>query len=294
MDRDSGPFSDAWHAHRRHLIDIAYRLLGSISEAEDIAQEAYVRLLRADIDAIDDVRGWLVVVTTRLCLDQLRSARVRREAYVGPWLPEPVAQAAEGGADPAAIVTLDESVRMALLIVLERLTPAERVVFVLHDVFDYSFGQLAPMVDRSPAACRQLASRARRRISMETAASRNTVDPVEMRRVAERFVAAIAGGELQPLLEVLDPQVVGWVDTGGAAITLTQPTVGRDQVAGRALNFFGPATGRTMVIAEVNGEPGIIVIRGGRPMAVLVLAACDGLITAIYSIADEAKLGHVR
>jgi RNA polymerase sigma-70 factor (ECF subfamily) len=182
---------------------------------------------------------------------------------------------------------------MALLIVLERLTPAERVVFVLHDVFDYSFEQLAPMVARSPAACRQLASRARRRINVETAAARNTVDPTEMRRVAERFVAAVAGGELQPLLEVLDPQVVGWVDLGGAPLPLSQPTVGRDQVAKRAMSFFGAATGRTLVIAEVNGEPGIIAMRGGRPTAVLVLAARDGLITAIYSIADEAKLGHV-
>jgi RNA polymerase sigma-70 factor, ECF subfamily len=182
---------------------------------------------------------------------------------------------------------------MALLIVLERLSPAERVVFVLHDVFDYSFAQLAPMVDRSPAACRQLASRARRRISVESAAPKNTVDPLEMRRVAERFVAAIAGGELQPLLEVLDPQVVGWVDTGGTAAAKPQPTVGRDQVAARAIRFFRPATGATLVLAAVNGEPGIIVTRHGRPTAVIVLAVRDGLITAIYSIADEGKLGHV-
>jgi hypothetical protein len=133
---------------------------------------------------------------------------------------------------------------MALLIVLERLSPAERVVSVL-DVFDYSFAQLAPMVDRSPAACRQLASRARRRISIESAAPKNTVDPLEMRRVAERFVAAIVGGELQQLLEVLDPQVVGWVDTGGTAAAQPQPTVGRDQVAARAIRFFRPATGAT-------------------------------------------------
>ena len=206
MDPEKGAFSKAWHQHRGYLINIAYRLVGSVSEAEDMAQEAYARLLRADLNDADDVRGWLVVVVTRLCLDQLRSERTRHETNAGPWLPEPLVQLSGPSNDPADIVTLDESVRMALLIVLERMTPAERVVFVLHDVFDYSFEEVAPMVDRTPAACRQLASRARRRISADTAVPRMTVDPLEMRRVADRFCAAITGGELQPLLEVLDPR----------------------------------------------------------------------------------------
>src|SRR5438270_12898911 len=131
--------SEAWADHHGFLLDVAYRLLGSYNEAEDTVQEAFTRLLRTDLDPIEDVRAWLVVVVSRLCLDQLRSARVRREAYVGPWFPEPLIHSDDGLADPADIVTLDESVRMALLIGLERMSPAERVVFVLHDVFDYPF-----------------------------------------------------------------------------------------------------------------------------------------------------------
>src|SRR3989454_8314149 len=156
--------TQAWSDHHGFLLDVAYRLLGSYSEAEDTVQEAFTRLLRADRAPIEDVRAWLVVVVSRLCLDQLRSARVRREAYVGPWFPEPLIHSDDALSDPADIVTLDESVRMALLIVLERMSPAERVVFVLHDVFDFPFEKIAPLVKRSPAACRQLASRARRNI----------------------------------------------------------------------------------------------------------------------------------
>src|SRR3981081_510841 len=178
MDRENGPFAEAWR-HKGYLINVAYRLLGSVSEAEDVVQEAFARLLRAKVDASGDRRGWLVVVVTRLCLDQLRSARARHEIHPGPSFPEPLAHVAGSGADPAEIVTLDESVRMALLIVLERLTPAERVVFVLHDVFQYSFEEVAPMVDRTPAACRQLASRARRRIRAEDASHRATVATLE-------------------------------------------------------------------------------------------------------------------
>ena len=294
MDPEQGPFTDAWQQHRGNLVNIAYRLLGSVSEAEDIVQEAYARLLRADVDAIDEVRGWLVVVVTRLCLDQLRSARVRREANVGPWFPEPMAQVSGSSSDPADIVTMDESVRMALLIVLERLTPAERVVFVLHDVFEFSFEEVAPMVERTPAACRQLGSRARRRITGEKAQLHMNVDPLEMRRVAERFVAAVAGGELQPLLEVLDPQVVGWVDLGGVAANVPQPSQGRDEVVEGVMRFFRPGRGVSLVVAEVNGAPGIVALRGRRPMAVIVLASRNGLVTGIYAIADEAKLSRVR
>src|SRR5258708_9709661 len=158
-----GLVGDAWRDHRRHVVDVAYRLLGSVTEAEDMVQEAFARLVRADQQSIDDVRGWLVVVVTRLCLDLLRSARVRRETYVGPWFPEPVAHAASEAPDPADIVTLDESVRMALLIVLERLPPAHRAVFLLPRAFEDAFARTAPRASHTPAACRQLASRARRR-----------------------------------------------------------------------------------------------------------------------------------
>jgi len=150
------------------------------------------------------------------------------------------------------------------------------------------------LVDRTAAACRQLASRARRRIRAETASPRTTVDPMEMRRVAERFSAAVSGGQLEPLLELLDPEVVGWVDLGQIDAALPQPTQGRDQVAKQAIRFFRPDRGISLLVAEVNGEPGIIATRAGRPMAVIVLAARDGLVTAIYAIADPAKLTRVR
>ena len=279
--------SVAFEQHRRHLMDIAYRLVGSVSEAEDMVQEAFSRLMRADLDQIDDLGGWLVVVVSRICLDHLKSARSRREVTVGQWMPEPLVDAG-GVVDPAEIVTLDESVRMALLMVLERLTPAERVVFVLHEVFEYSFEEIAPMVDRSAAACRQLASRARRHVRAESGPPR-AVDPGEMRRVAERFVEACAGGELEPLLEVLDPAVVGWADIGDRAPGLIQPNVGRDSVAARTMDFFGVRSG-----TRLHGEAGVLAVRGGRAFAVMVFTIAGGRVTAIYAIADPQKLSRIR
>src|ERR1700694_1248272 len=190
--------TQAWSDYHGFLLDVAYRLLGSYSEAEDLVQEAFTKLLRTDLDPIDDVRAWLVVGVSRLCLDQLRSARVRREAYVGPWFPEPLIHSDELS-DPADIVTLDESVRLALLIVLERMSPAERVVFVLHDVFEFPFEKVAPMVGRTVAACRERASRARKRIKDEAGAERFNIDPAEQRRVVDAFIAACAKGELKAL-----------------------------------------------------------------------------------------------
>jgi RNA polymerase sigma-70 factor, ECF subfamily len=176
-DEKNTAIGEAWRKHRRYLLDVAYRMLGTVTEAEDVVQEAFARLLREDIGEIEDVRGWLVVVTTRLSLDQLRSARAKREAYVGPWLPEPLIEPPGAGPDPVDRITLDDSVRMAMLVVLERLTPAERAAFVLHDVFRFSFDEVAEIVGRSTSACRQLATRARRRIREETGPARFAVDP---------------------------------------------------------------------------------------------------------------------
>src|SRR5919197_2598110 len=199
--------ADAWRAHHRYVLDVAYRLLGSVSEAEDVVQEAFARLFYRAGDEIEDVRGWLVVVATRLGLAPLRSSRVKRESSVGAWLPEPVIES--DLVDPADRITLDDSVRMALLVVLERLTPAERAAFVLHDVFGFSFEAVGEIVGRSPAACRQLASRARRHVQAETGPARFTVAPAEQRLVAERFIAACAGGDLEALMQLLDPDVIG-------------------------------------------------------------------------------------
>jgi RNA polymerase sigma-70 factor (ECF subfamily) len=293
--RDSAdPFVGAWTKHRSYLLNIAYRLVGSMSEAEDLVQEAYARLLRTDPAAIDDLRGWLVVVVSRLCLDHLRSARVRRESTLGPWFPEPFVSPADAGADPADVVILDESVRMALLIVLEQLSPAERAVFVLHDVFQFSFEEVAPIVERTPAACRQLASRARRHIHGETRETRPSVDPADLRRVAERFISACSGDDMHALLEVLDPEVVGWADLGGTKTNLPLHSQGAQEVAAGALALFGPKSAAHMLLAEVNGETGIVVALRGRPFAVLVFQILGQRISAIYAIADRAKLGRVR
>ena len=290
---DDAPFSEAWTNHHGFLLDVAYRLLGSYSDAEDIVQEAFTRLLRSDLDPIEDVRAWLVVVTSRLCLDQLRSARLRHESYLGPWFPEPLIESSTG-TDPADVVTLDESVRMALLVVLERMSPAERVVFVLHDVFEFPFEKLATMVGRSPAACRQLARRARRRIKEEAGSARFAIEPADQRRVVDAFVAACAGGELEDLLRLLDPAVIGWADLGGTLAAVSLPNVGREIVAERTMQFFGAASGTTLVARDVNGEPGVVAFRDGAVQAVLALSVKDGAITRIYVVADPRKLTHVR
>ena len=201
--------ADAWQAHHRYVLDVAYRMLGSVSEAEDMVQEAFARLVDRAGDGIEDVRGWLVVVVTRLCLDQLRSSRAKRESSVGAWLPEPVIES--DLVDPADRITLDDSVRMAMLVVLERLTPAERAAFVLHDVFGFSFEDVARIVGRSIESCRQLASRARKRIHDQAEPSRYSVDPAELERIADRFIAAAAEGDLAALKDVLD-LVAGPVD----------------------------------------------------------------------------------
>jgi len=286
--------TEAWSNHHGFLLDVAYRLLGSYSEAEDTVQEAFTKLLRTDLDPIEDVRAWLVVVVSRLCLDQLRSARVRREAYIGPWFPEPLIHSDDAMSDPADIVTMDESVRLALLIVLERMSPAERVVFVLHDVFDFPFEKVAPMVKRSPAACRQLASRARRRINEEAASARFAIDPKVQQRVVDAFIAACAGGNLKALLPLLDPAVVGWADVGGTLAAVSQPNVGREKVAQQVMRFFGAPSGATLTAREINGEPGIIAFREGATAAVLALTVKDGLVTRVYVVADPRKLAHVR
>ena len=291
--KDGNSFADLWASHHGFLIDIAYRLLGSYGDAEDVVQEAFIRLLRTDLDPIEDVRAWLVVVVSRICLDQLRSARTRRESYVGAWLPEPLVGAAELAPDPAEAVTLDESVRMALLIVLDKLSPAERVVFVLHEVFDFPFDRIAAIVKKTPVACRQLASRARRRVEQEGVSERFHVDRAEQQRVVDAFIAACEGGSLEALLPLLDPSVIGWADAGGTLAAVRSPNVGPSIVANAVMQFFGAASGSRLTARQVNGEPGIVVVRNGVVSAVLVLTLKSGLISRVYAIADPRKLARV-
>jgi RNA polymerase sigma-70 factor, ECF subfamily len=291
---ESSGFNQAWEEHHGFLLDVAYRLLGSYTDAEDIVQEAFTRLYRTNLDPIEDARAWLVVVVSRLCLDYLRSARVRREAYVGPWFPEPLVAFDGDASDPANVVTLDESVRMAVLIVLERMSPAERVAFVLHDVFEFPFETIAKMVGRTPAACRQLATRARRRVKEEAGSERFHFDRAEQERVVQGFIAACASGELKKLLPLLDPAVAGWADVGGLMAAVRQPNVGPDKVGDNLMRFFGAPTGRTMEMRSINGEPGIVVYGGGELVAVIALTLKAGAITRVYVVADPRKLELAR
>ena len=284
---------EAWREHRRYLLDVAYRMLGTVTEAEDVVQEAFARLLREEIEAIEDVRGWLVVVTTRLSLDQLRSARAKRAAYIGPWLPEPLIEPPGAEPDPADRITLDDSVRLAMLVVLERLTPAERAAFVLHDVFRFSFDEVGRIVGRSPGACRQLATRARRRIKQDTEPARFDVDPEQATLVAARFIEAATKGDLQALADVLDPDVVGWGDSGGVVEGVSKtPTIGRDRMAGAFLNFVRDYGVRLIPMA-VNGDAGALAFLDDRLITVFAFETRDGLITRILGIANPSKIAYV-
>lgn len=281
-----------WREHRPFLVDLAFRMLGNIGDAEDTVQDAFARLLRVDLDGIEDVRGWLVVVVSRLCIDDLRSARSRRE--VGRENLDVVADAAfaRRGPDPADRVTLDEGIRMALLVVLQQLSPPERVVFVLHDVFGFSFEAVASIVGRSPAACRKLASRARRRVEAETGPDRFAVEPVDQERVAERFIAACAGGDLGALMQLLDPDVVGDVDLGADAVPRS-PLIGARTVARNLLVYLGGGTGATLVSQPINGRLGALAFRNRDLVAMLVLETRSGLIVDIHAVVDPRKLALV-
>jgi RNA polymerase sigma-70 factor (ECF subfamily) len=279
----------AWRDDRRRVMDVAYRLLGSLRDAEDVVGEAYARLAASDIDAIADTRGWLITVTGRLCLDRLRSAEATRRAYLGPWLPEPVVDLPGREVDPADRVTLDDTVRMALLVVLEQLSPAERTTFVLHDVFGLEFAEIAELVGRTPAACRQLAVRARRRIQADDP-GRYTIDPVEQRAVAHRFARACAAGDLDALVAVLDPGVVGDFDSGGAIPAPLHAVRGAQPIA-RLLQRSLMDAGCEFDIATVNGEAGVVVTAAGRVVAVIALGVtAAGRVDHVHGIGNPDKL----
>jgi RNA polymerase sigma-70 factor (ECF subfamily) len=298
MERDRPPHTvdraldEAWREHRQYLLDLAFRMLGRITDAEDAVQEAFTRLMRTDTDAVADVKGWLIVVVSRLCLDQLRSAHARHEETTSFEL-EPSTRPESPGFDPADRVTLDDSVRMALVVVLERLTPGERAAFVLHDVFQFSFESVASILGKSPAAARQLASRARRRVQDTTGPSSFDLDLAAQRQVAERFIAACASGDPDVIMRALDPDVVGEADFGGEGSVRTRRFEGRDRVAKNAAVLFGPRSGRTLVSQPVNGQPGVLAFLGDQLVGLLTLREREGLIYDIHAIADPAKLALV-
>jgi RNA polymerase sigma factor (sigma-70 family) len=283
---------------RRQLINLAYRLLGSLADAEDVVQEAYARwyaMSQQQKEAIASPGAWLTTVAGRICLDLLGSARAQRERYVGEWIPEPLPEPTEwisgrsGGAslDPADRVTLDESVNMAFLVVLESMTPAERVAFILHDVFRYSFAEVAEIVGRTPAACRQLASSARRRID----ASRASVAPAALRGgIVRDFKQAWEANDIGALVGLLDPDATMIADGGGVVSAVLRPIEGSEQIARYIIAMATRTPNLTLLERTVNGQPGLVAQLDGVTVTVAAFDVADDRITRIWVVRNPEKL----
>jgi RNA polymerase sigma factor (sigma-70 family) len=291
--------AERFEAQRPRLRAVAYRMLGSMAEADDAIQDAWLRLARADAGEVDNLGGWLTTVVARLCLDRLRSRTSRREDLAGVHLPEPIVSAprAPEGSDPEHEAILADSVGLAMLVVLERLTPAERLAFVLHDTFGLPFDEIGRVVERTPEAARQLASRARRRVRGSVAPSR--VPPARQRELVDAFLAAARAGDFEALLRVLDPDVIVHADLGSLGGPIARAAArevrGASAVATQALAFRGVAAGARA--ATVNGTPGIVVFSGERPFAVAAFAFSgegkDAAIAEIDFLLDPVRLARL-
>lgn len=279
--------------HRPLLFAVAYRMVGLVADAEDLVQETYLRWERARAagEVIEHPQAWLTTVLTRLCLDYLRSARVRREEYVGPWLPEPLLT--EAAPDPADTAALTESLSLAFLVVLESLTPVERAVFLLHDVFAYDFAEVARIVGKGEANCRQLAKRARDHLAARR--PRRAPSPEERDRLTAQFLAACQGGDLPALVATLADDIVLTADGGGKALASRRPIHGPDAVARFVLGVLKKAPPGTIYHpAAVNHQPAFIGGRDGQAEGVVALDIADGRIRSIAIVVNPDKLGGVR
>jgi RNA polymerase sigma factor (sigma-70 family) len=274
--------------HRSHLRAVAYKMLGSLSEADDAVQEGWLRLSRSDTSDVENLRAWLTTVVARVCLNVLRSRRTRREEPLDVHVPDPVVSR-DDGTQPEHEALLADSVGLALLVVLETLTPAERLAFVLHDMFGVPFEEIAGLVDRSPAAARQLASRARRRV--QGAAPVPDADVADQRRVVDAFFAAARDGDFEALVAVLHPDVVSRSDGGALRPDASAIVRGAREVAGRALTYARLSP--FVRPALVNGAAGVVVAPDGQPFAVMGFTVVDGKIVEIDSITDPARLGEL-
>ncbi|MBN1093915.1 RNA polymerase sigma factor SigJ [Blastococcus sp. TML/M2B] len=279
------------------LFSVAYSMLGGVADAEDVVQDAWLRWSAADRDDVDDARAYLVRVTTRLALDRLDSARARRESYVGPWLPEPLltgratVAAAPPGADPTDAVELGEQVSMALLVVLETLSPAERAVFVLREVFGLPLAEVATALGRTEPAVRQMAHRAREHVQARR--PRFDADRDAQREVTERFLAACAGGDLGALVSALAPDAVLISDGGGKAKAALRPITGADKVARFAVGIAAQGLALPdlrIEIADLNGSPAVLVWSGDQPEMTMSLVVVDGRITQVLVVRNPDKL----
>ncbi|MCO5969078.1 RNA polymerase sigma factor SigJ [Actinoallomurus soli] len=288
-------------SERRQLINLAYRLLGSLAEAEDAVQETYARwyaMSRQQQDAIASPGAWLTRVASRICLDLLGSARARRERYVGEWIPEPLpgrtewisvrpGTATADPADPADRVTLDESVSMAFLVALEAMTPAQRVALILHDVFGYSFAEIADITGRTPAACRELASSARRRVR---ASGRPAAPATHQAGLVRDFKQAWEARDIDALVGLLDPSATFTADGGGQVLTVLEPIEGGEQIAHACATIASRATGLTLVERTVNGQPGLVAQQNGVIVTVYAFEVAEGRIKHIWAVRNPDKL----
>ena len=309
MSTSSEPDLETVMGERRQLINLTYRLLGSLAEAEDAVQETYTRwyaMSPRQRAAVETPGAWLTTVATRICLNLLGSARARRETYVGEWLPEPLPGPADrfglsaAAADPADRVTLDESVSMAFLVVLDSMTPAERVAFVLHDVFGYPFTEVAEITGRTPAACRQLASSARRRVgtartSATSAASRSSggskTSASRRAAIVSDFKAAWQAKDIAALISLLDPDATAVADSGGLALSFLEPIEGAEQIARGWIEIANRAqTSMTVLERTVNGQPGLVAEHDGVVVTVFAFDIVDDRIRHIWVIRNPEKL----
>ncbi|WP_435827769.1 RNA polymerase sigma-70 factor [Nonomuraea dietziae] len=287
MSRDDrpDPATEAFVAHRNLLFTVAYEMLGSAADAEDVLQETWLRWAGVDLGTVRDRRAYLVRVTTRQALVRLRTLGRRKESYVGPWLPEPLLTAP----DVAEDVELADSVSMAMLLVLETLAPTERAVFVLREVFDLDYDEIAEAVDKSPAAVRQIAHRARAHVAARR--PRGVVSPAETRDALEAFKQAVETGDLQRLLDILAPDVVLLGDGGGVVRAALEPVVGADAVA----HLLGRIAAVALLQpAQVNGSPALILRLNGEIDSVMAVRIDDGLITGLYAVRNPEKLSHME
>ncbi len=292
------PGLSAIMSERRQLINLAYRLLGSLADAEDVVQETYARWYAMSLqqrEAIESPGAWLMRVASRICLDLLGSARARRERYVGEWIPEPLPDGREWTsgrgagttADPADRVTLDESVNMAFLVVLESMTPAERVAFILHDVFGYPFTEVAEIVGRTPAACRQLASSARRRIRVSQAPGTPTVQQADIIR---NFKKAWEAKDIDALIGLLDPDATAIADGGGLVSAVLLPIEGGEQIAQVVIDVGGRVPNLRLLERTVNGQPGLVAQQHGVTVMVMAFDIAGDRIKHIWAVRNPEKL----
>ena len=291
LPRDGSEKLAAFDQHRALLFSIAYRMLGSVADAEDMVQETFIRWQQASTDEIQSPRAFLVTIVSRLCINYLQSARVQREQYIGQWLPEPLIT--EPASDPVDTVQLDESLSMAFLALLERLNPTERAVFILREVFDYEYKEIAEILGENEVNCRQILRRARQHLA--TLRPRFKASPSKRHELLERFVHASGSGDLKALITMLEEDVVLYSDGGGKAFAVPNPIYGAANVA-RAIAMGGskfhpkePVVSRM----SVNGTPGVVTYLAGRPLYVLTIDIRGERISSIYFVTNPDKLSHV-